>query len=165
MQQLAILLTAVLVVSATVVVHAFGTYWLIQFLSRKFADSSGYFKRSKATLAVVVSATMLLLLHVVEIQIWAVTYLLIEPYEELTSFEAATYFSFVTFTTLGYGDITLAREAWRILSGVEALNGIMLAGWSTALLFAVVQRGWRGFGNDEPGQRIRTSNASRADVD
>jgi len=39
---------------------------------------------------------------------------------------------------LGYGDITLSKPV-RILSGVEAINGILLIGWTTALLFAVVQ--------------------------
>jgi hypothetical protein len=43
---------------------------------------------------------------------------------------------------LGYGGITLDPE-WRVLSGLEAMNGILLFGWSTALLFAVVQRSWK----------------------
>jgi hypothetical protein len=46
--------------------------------------------------------------------------------------------------TLGYGDITLIDNEWRVLSGVEALNGILLVGWTTALLFTVFQRSWRG---------------------
>ena len=61
----------------------------------------------------------------------------------MQDFETALYFSFVTFTTLGYGDITLS-EGWRLLSGIEALNGLLLVGWTTALLFAIVQRGWQG---------------------
>jgi hypothetical protein len=43
---------------------------------------------------------------------------------------------------LGYGDITLVEHEWRLLSGIEALNGILLVGWTTALLFLVVQRSW-----------------------
>ena len=54
------------------------------------------------------------------------------------SMEQAVYFSLVTFTTLGYGDITLDAP-WRILTGIEALNGVLLLGWSTALTFAVIQ--------------------------
>ena len=64
------------------------------------------------------------------------------PAGELADFEAAVYFSFVTFTTLGYGDITLS-EGYRLLSGIQALNGILLVGWSTALMFAVVQKIWQ----------------------
>ena len=55
------------------------------------------------------------------------------------TFEEAVYFSFVTFTTVGFGDVVLTPGV-RLLSGIEALNGIILVGWSTALLFAVVQR-------------------------
>jgi hypothetical protein len=65
------------------------------------------------------------------------------PSDELATFEQAAYFSFVTFTTLGYGDITLS-ESWRLLSGIEALNGILLVGWTTAMIFTVVQRIWQG---------------------
>jgi voltage-gated potassium channel Kch len=88
------------------------------------------------------TAILLLVLHVVEIVLWAAAYLLLLPPSEVTTFEEAVYFSFVTFTTLGYGDITLSGT-WRILSGIEALNGILLVGWSTALLFAVMQRIWQ----------------------
>ncbi len=48
-------------------------------------------------------------------------------------------FSTVTYTTLGYGDITLP-PVWRVMSGFEAMNGILLFGWSTAMFYAVVQR-------------------------
>ena len=48
------------------------------------------------------------------------------------------YFSLVTFTTLGYGEITIS-SANRILAGLEAINGITLIGWSTAFMFAVFQ--------------------------
>lgn len=54
----------------------------------------------------------------------------------------------VTFTTLGYGDIVLGPE-WRLLSGIEAINGIVLFGWSTAFLFAIVQRSWKEVHLDE----------------
>ena len=78
----------------------------------------------------------LFLMHTVEIWSWAALYVWLGEFE---SFERALYFSTVTFTTLGYGDITL-QERWRLLSGVEAVNGIMLFGVSTAFLFAVMRR-------------------------
>ena len=56
-------------------------------------------------------------------------------------FETAFYFSFVAFTTLGLGDVTL-KPPWRIMSAMEAADGMLLFGWSTAFLFAVVQRVW-----------------------
>jgi len=80
-------------------------------------------------------------IHSIEIIVWAFAYSLLLPMGELGSFEETVYFSFVTFTTLGYGDITLT-EGWRLLSGIEAMNGIMLAGWTTAMVFTVVERVW-----------------------
>ncbi len=57
---------------------------------------------------------------------------------EFETFEKAMYFSLVTFTTLGYGEITIG-SANRILAGLEAINGITLIGWSTAFMFAIFQ--------------------------
>ena len=53
--------------------------------------------------------------------------------------EAALYFSMVTFTTLGYGDVLL-DERWRLMAAFEAANGIIIFGLSTAVVVAVVQR-------------------------
>ena len=44
--------------------------------------------------------------------------------------EESLYFSGITFTTVGYGDITLIK-CWRLLSVGEAVNGVLMAGWST----------------------------------
>jgi voltage-gated potassium channel Kch len=74
--------------------------------------------------------------HTVEIWLWAVLYLWIG---EFADFERALYFSTVTFTSLGYGDITL-QERWQLLSGFEAANGIILFGVSTAFAFGVIRK-------------------------
>jgi hypothetical protein len=75
----------------------------------------------------------------------AVAYLYLTQVEPIDSLESAAYFSAITFTTLGYGDITLSTDQWRLLTGIEALNGVLLLGWSTALLYAVVHRSWRSY--------------------
>jgi len=129
-------------VALTVIIHALGTTSILRMLGKRLADPQ-YLSGRSGTLRVLVGTTTLLLaLHVIEIFIWALAYLLMLPPGEVTSFEESVYYSFVTFTTLGYGDITL-NGVWRILSGIEALNGILLVGWSTAMLFAVVQRIWQ----------------------
>jgi len=53
--------------------------------------------------------------------------------------QTALYFSAVTYTTTGYGDLVLPRE-WRLVGGVEALTGILMCGWSTGFFFVVVNR-------------------------
>ena len=102
---------------------------------RRFG-SAQWVLRSGLTRAVAVTALVLVMLlaTVVESGAWAITYLMIGA---LDSAEAAAYFSMVTYTTLGYGDITLSDE-WRLLSSFEAANGILMFGWSTALIFAGV---------------------------
>jgi len=73
---------------------------------------------------------------IIEAIIWAITYHLIGAIE---GFDKSLYFSIVTLTTLGYGDITL-HESWRILSSLEAAIGIIIFGWSTAIVMAGVQK-------------------------
>ncbi len=132
------ILTGIAIVGATVVIHAVGsTYWL-RFATRSLSSEAEL--RTRTALATLVStAVVLLLLHVIEVVLWAITYLVLPQVTNLESFEEAVYFSLVTFTTLGYGDITLSGDR-RLLSGIESMNGILLFGWSTAVLFSVVQR-------------------------
>lgn len=68
--------------------------------------------------------------------LWAITYLTMGAFEAL---EPALYFSIVSFTTLGFGDVVLP-EKWRILSGLSAANGLILFGLSTAFLVEFLSR-------------------------
>ena len=136
------LIGAALIIT-TVIMHAIGTTAWVRVLGRRYADDDGLIRSGKVVQVLIGTVIVLLLLHTLEITVWAYAYLFIVPEGDLDTFEEAVYFSFVTFTTLGYGDITLS-EGWRLLSGIEALNGIMLVGWSTAMLFAVMQRTWQG---------------------
>ena len=78
----------------------------------------------------------MLLASLLESGLWAVTYLLLGA---ITGVERALYFSTVTFTTLGFGDVVLEGR-WRLLAAMEAANGIILFGWTTAVIVAAVQR-------------------------
>jgi hypothetical protein len=64
----------------------------------------------------------------------ATTYVVVDAIQD---FETALYFSTVTFTSIGYGDITLA-ENWRLLADFEAANDCIMFGWTTALVVALV---------------------------
>jgi voltage-gated potassium channel Kch len=78
----------------------------------------------------------IVLLHLVEICVWAGYYVWKGALPDLQS---ALYFSAVTYTTTGYGDIVLPEE-WRLLGAIEALTGILMCGWSTGFFFATVGR-------------------------
>jgi hypothetical protein len=74
--------------------------------------------------------------HLTEIVLWAVAFL---ASGEIANFEKAFYFSAQNYTTLGYGDIILS-ERWRLLGPLEAINGLLLCGLSTAAMFAALSR-------------------------
>jgi hypothetical protein len=84
----------------------------------------------------VVVAVWIVLLHLVEISVWAAAYVW---YGAMPDLPTALYFSAVTYTTTGYGDLVLPAE-WRLDGGVEALTGILMCGWSTGFFFAIVNR-------------------------
>ena len=74
--------------------------------------------------------------HLIQIALWALVYLLCG---EMATFETAFYFSAQNYTALGYGDVVLSQR-WRLLGPLEAINGLLLFGLSTAVLFAVLNR-------------------------
>jgi hypothetical protein len=101
------------------------------------------------TLLVASVVACMFLVSVLDAVIWAYVYVDVGAIEQV---ETALYFSMVTFTTLGYGDVTLPPE-WRLLASFEAANGIIMFGWTTALIAAVIQRlaPGRHHGHDDAG--------------
>ena len=88
-------------------------------------------------------AAWIVLLHLIEITTWALFY---SWKAAMADLQSALYFSAVTYTTTGYGDLLLPPE-WRLVGAVEALTGILMCGWSTGLFFAVVSRMLRAEAN------------------
>jgi Ion channel len=75
----------------------------------------------------------LILIHLAEVLVWGMFYLWSGC---VPNAETAFYFSGVTYTTIGYGDVVLAKP-WRILGPIEGLMGILMCGLSAGYLFAV----------------------------
>ncbi len=126
------------VIGITIVIHGYGTrYWINRL--QKVYTTNPLVKFDKRTLRLLVyTALFLLSLNFLEAIIWAFTYYLLPGVTEFEDLEKAIYFSLVTFTTLGYGEITIASNN-RILAGFEAMNGVLLLGWTTAMMFSVLQ--------------------------
>jgi len=74
--------------------------------------------------------------HLVDMALWAVLFLMCGEFSE---FGTAFYHSAVNYTTLGYGDLRMTTS-WRLLGPLEAADGMLMFGVSTALIFAVIQR-------------------------
>jgi voltage-gated potassium channel Kch len=90
----------------------------------------------RPTIATVIWVLFLMIPIILDVTLWAIFYY---AQDALPSFEESLYFSTVTFTTVGYGDIVLGTE-WRQLATFEAMNGWIIFGWATALIITVVER-------------------------
>ena len=129
------------VILITVGLHAVATTqasYLLKKYGKKRGQNAGV--RAKP-LILGVTGVFLSVKHYIDIILWAVAYWIFAGAEHFANFEDAVYFSSVTYTTLGYGDVTLS-DNWRLLCGIRAMNGVLLFGWSTAILFYLVQRFW-----------------------
>jgi len=136
------LLVGAFAVAVTVSLHAFSTSIIVSLLKKYAVGLHERFHRRSRPLIVGVTSVCLLLKHYIDIVFWATVYWTLVGAGQFDGFENALYFSSVTYTSLGYGDFVLTGP-WRLLCGIEAINGILLFGWSTALLFILVQRLWQ----------------------
>ncbi len=125
-----------LLVIITTFVHAGFMLGALRALRMMHAGRWGLRTRLMRVTLTAALVLMMFLAGVLEAGIWAATYLVVGA---MSAFEPALYFSVVTYTTLGYGDVTL-NESWRLLASFEAANGIIMFGWTTALIVACVQR-------------------------
>jgi Ion channel len=84
----------------------------------------------------VATVSVLMAAHTSEVIVWAIAYKIVGA---VPAGGGNVYFAFVNYTTLGYGDITPAK-AWQLLGPAAAMNGVLLFGWSTAVIFEVLRR-------------------------
>ena len=129
------------VILITVGLHAITTTQAIYLLKKYGKKSSPKTNIKSRPLILGLTGVFLSVKHYIDIILWAVAYWIFAGAEHFANFEDAVYFSSVTYTTLGYGDVTLS-DNWRLLCGIQAMNGVLLFGWSTAILFYLVQRFW-----------------------
>ena len=116
-----------------VVAHAAGLSVLLHWLRRRSVPARPLWPWIKLFVRL---AGAVVFLHLAEIAVWAFFYAWQGAMSDVSS---ALYFSAVTYTTTGYGDLVLGPE-WRLVGAVEALIGILMCGWSTAFFVAVVGR-------------------------
>jgi Ion channel len=86
--------------------------------------------------ATITTASVLMAAHTIEVLVWSLAYALVSAAPDSTNL---VDFAFVNYTTLGYGDV-VPLDRWRLLGPMTAMNGVLMFGWSTALIFAVLQK-------------------------
>src|SRR5262249_6547489 len=130
------LLFALGLTCVTVLIHALGTWTAIVHMAPMRPQRKGNQGLLATEIQIVSVVSVLLLLHLVEAGAWAVFYRLSGDFPDL---ETAIYFSMTSYTTVGYGDVVLPAP-WRFLGPIEAAVGILMFGWSTAIIVAAITR-------------------------
>jgi Ion channel len=88
-------------------------------------------------IAVMIAAvSVLMVAHFAEVLVWSLTYAIVDV---APTGADLIYFAFVNYTTLGYGDVTPVQR-WHLLGPMTAMNGVLLFGWSTAVIFEVLRK-------------------------
>jgi len=120
---------------ANIAIHALVMTVVVQVAQRASLQTKSH--PSLLLVAVMIpTVTVLMATHTLEVMVWSLAYLIVGAAPEGTD---RVYFAFVNFATLGYGDI-VPLPRWRLLGPITAMNGALLLGWSTAVIFAVLQR-------------------------
>jgi len=125
-----------ILMAVCVTVHVVGVSAAVRWLARSPRNTGQFWP---GVWLFVSLAGWMIVLHLIEIVAWGLVYWWSGALVDMTS---AVYFSAVTYTTTGYGDLVLPQE-WRLVGAIEALTGILMCGLSTGLFFAVVSRMFR----------------------
>jgi hypothetical protein len=91
------------------------------------------------------TVSVLMVAHTAEVVVWSFAYAIVGVAPPGTDL---IYFAFVNYTTLGYGDVTPVQR-WHLLGPMTAMNGVLLFGWSTAVIFEVLRKTMTTAGTEE----------------
>jgi ion channel len=133
------LLVSIAVSVCNIAIHAIvmaAVLWVVRAIDERATQ------RQSLRLVGVMIATVSVFMaaHIAEVIVWSLAYMMVGAAPPGTDF---LYFAFVNYTTLGYGDVTPV-ERWQLLGPMTAMNGVLLFGWSTAVIFAVLRRAMVG---------------------
>ncbi len=138
---------ALALLALCVVIHALAISLLISRLGRMaLLRTRGFWT---ATWMLIGIAWRLVLAHLIEVACWAGFFWWQGAFPD---FESSAYFSIITYTTVGYGDL-VPPAGLRFTAGIEGLTGILMCGWSTGFFFATVTRLYVTWFGEDPGRR------------
>lgn len=140
-------LVGAITTGCNIAIHALVMVVVIRVTRR--ADELATAYKTRRLIAVMIAAvTVLMVAHFAETMVWALTYAMLDVTPEGAD---RVYFAFVNYTTLGYGDVTPVKR-WNLLGPMTAMNGVLLFGWSTAVIFEVLRMALLASGDDDkPG--------------
>jgi hypothetical protein len=138
------LLVGIAVSACNIAIHA-----IVMTAVLRVARAAGERATSHPTLrliaVMIATVSVLMAAHIAEVTVWSIAYAIVDVAPAGTDL---VYFAFVNYTTLGYGDVT-PLQRWHLLGPMTAMNGVLLFGWSTAVIFAVLEKVWMINGTGE----------------
>lgn len=129
------LLQGGMLLALTVAIHATVLSFMLRHFYARYRNSVPLKPFAYTSLIVRIAVTTVFA-HLLEIALWGAYYVWKGALPDL---ETGFYFSAVTYTTIGYGDVVLPAT-WRLLGSVEGLTGILMCGWSGAFFIAVISK-------------------------
>jgi Ion channel len=140
------LVISLVTILGTIVIHGLAFLGILHFIRRRHRlglTGVGFWR----DLGIVASATLLALTaHLVEITIWAFVFVFCG---EFAQFAGAFYHSAMNYTKLGYGDVVMT-PSWKLFGPLEAADGMLMFGVSTAIIVSVIQLNVRTRFHDIP---------------
>jgi hypothetical protein len=121
--------------AVNIALHALVMTVLVQ-VARSASARSKSHASQHLLLVMIPTVLVLMMTHALEVIVWGISYWLVDAAPVGTD---RVYFAFVNYTTLGYGDVVPVVR-WRLLGPITAMNGVLLFGWSTAVIFEVLRR-------------------------
>ena len=128
-------LVGIVVSAMNIMVHALVTVGTLG-IARSAGLRPTEWPRFHLMAVMVGTAAALMVAHTLEVFVWALAYAIVDAAPADTNL---MYFAFVNYTTLGYGDVIHVTR-WLMLGPITAMNGMLLFGWSTAVIFEVLRR-------------------------
>jgi hypothetical protein len=128
------LIVALVLTSVTVFIHGLGMNWVRRHFKRSRFLATAHVRLWSRLFLMIGIVAIMIVTHSLEVLVWAVFYALrgLVPH-----WLSAVYFSIASYTTLGESGITLPAH-WQGLGGFEAMAAMLMFGWSTAMLAAVI---------------------------
>lgn len=130
------LILGTLIITTTVIFHIACLVVLANILRKMSNENNIFVSTQGLCVAIITTVIAIIAIHTMEVWLWAAIYFYLG---EFTDFSQALYFSVVTSTTLGYGDVTLSTR-WQILGTFESMGGLILFGTSTAFLIGLMEK-------------------------
>ena len=128
-------LAGIAVSACNIAIHAIVMTAVLR--AARAADQRATSHQTLRLIAVMIATvSVLMAAHIAEVIVWSIAYAIVDVAPAGTDL---IYFAFVNYTTLGYGDVTPLLR-WHLLGPMTAMNGVLLFGWSTAVIFAVLQK-------------------------